>query len=558
MNSDFHPDLEQSRKEGFEVALGERVTDGLLLRVSGHEQSVAALCNAVQLTRYSEVELCGENGAPSLFVSTRSLLDNPQLFVGYHVNGTPLLLGLKRACEGHISMVGQSRSGKTTEASSLAYQACALGLPVCVIGCKDLDPMLLGPLKAACDAPTRLDKEGNPVTAPFRYVTMRSNTPTGGFNYFDQDKYELPNWLLTAELLKNLGQDGSQNDPVRRYYIGAAQTLFQSTAWGKSAREFMQNIKKKKIDEETKRSTAGAVHDVSQLAEIEHLNLPRGHWANIDLGWVIDRNGCVYFDTCYMEIGALAVLIAGLVAGAFVSSKRKKKPKRRDKAVLVIDEAQMFPISYLRQLVEQCASSGIILIIIFHNLSQLGEHWESIAMTQVKFIFSAVPRSLTDEHLQALFGTRKEYVLSLTDGIGSSTGTSISPSGISESTGESRNSGVSFQEKESFAWNPNDTLSLNYNKEQFVVIATPGAEISYWGPTAILAKRGGAHMSFADIDRAAEAALADVNNTMLPGKQQLQLPAAPEFSPELTARRVRWAAILNAAASKIRKEFTGA
>jgi hypothetical protein len=218
----------------------------------------------------------------------------------------------------------------------------------------------------------------------------------------------------------------------------------------------------------------------------------------------------------------------------------------------------MFPISYLRQLVEQCASSGIILIIIFHNLSQLGEHWESIAMTQVKFIFSAVPRSLTEEHLQGLFGTQKELVLSFTGGTGTSTGTSVSPSGISESAGESENSGISFQEKESFAWNPNDTLGLNYDKDQYVVIATPGAEVSYWGPRAIPAKRGGAHMSFNDIDRAAEDALADVRTTMLPGRQPCQLPPPPKLSPELTAKRARWAAILEATASKIRKEFAGA
>jgi hypothetical protein len=86
-----------------------------------------------------------------------------------------------------------------------------------------------------------------------------------------------------------------------------------------------------------------------------------------------------------------------------------------------IDEAQLFPQSLLKQMIEQAASNGVILIIVQHTLSQFGEEeWETMSMMQCRLIFGAVPGSSTDRHLQHLFGTKRDFLFSFNRGNGTS------------------------------------------------------------------------------------------------------------------------------------------
>jgi len=201
-------------------------------------------------------------------------------------------------------------------------------------------------------------------------------------------------------------------------------------------------------------------------------------------------------------------------------------PRRDALVFLFIDEAQQFPRPFLKQLVEQCASSGIRLVMTFHTLGQMQDDWETLSMTQTRIIYGAPVGGRTEEHLQRLFGMHKEYPLNFGENIGSSYQTSVSHTSsssgssvsVSESVGDSRSFSIGFSERDAFAWNLNDTLALNYDRDRFVIQVSPGAELAHYGDKAIVCQRGGSHIG---ADSAG----------VLTGQSLLQVYAKPARNP---------------------------
>jgi hypothetical protein len=367
--------------------------------------------------------------------------------------------------------------------------------------------------------------------------------------------------MRTGDLLHALLPGKTESDPVLRYYTMCAQDLFQKTPWGKSPREFDANLRALKLTRDTLYSTGGERHGISQLAAIEQLNLPKSHPASIDLCWIIANGGAVYFDACFQAIGPIATAVAGLFASAVISAKRRVNPSRSFIIFLIIDEAQQFPREFLKQIIEQCASSGIRVVACCHNLSQLGDDWESISMTQCRFIFGAVAGSKTEEHLKASFGTKKEYPFSFSEGAATSHSSSVTsgPGGVSvsDSVAQNQQFGFGFSEREVFAWSPMDTLHLNHDREFFVLGQSPAAELSNWGPKPIVCQQGGAHISFDEVNRLTLEALADTRNAIVPGARVPELAVPPALPPALKEKRALWLDILESTASRIRKEIVG-
>src|SRR5690242_2354116 len=81
--------------QGPNISVGQPLTSGPTLCVRGHAEASRAVSDRSILARYSQVEFVSPNGGPSTFVGAEGLLNNPQIFVGYHESGFPLLLGVK-------------------------------------------------------------------------------------------------------------------------------------------------------------------------------------------------------------------------------------------------------------------------------------------------------------------------------------------------------------------------------------------------------------------------------------------------------------------------------
>ena len=261
-----------------------------------------------------------------------------------------------------------------------------------------------------------------------------------------------------------------------------------------------------------------------------------------------------------MDVGGVATAASALVAQAAIFAKRRSSHLNDKLLFLVIDEAQQVPRSFLTQSVEQCAGSGIRLILAYHNLEQMGDQAETMAMTQCKIITGATPGSKTDKFLQSLFGTKKAFSLTINQSDSSSASESSTqttgPSGNSVSLGQSlgkgQQSGFGLSEKECFVWEANDTLELNNNREMYVLQVSPGAEFSHYGNRPILCLRGGAHMTFDEINKVAEDTLKNTPDTFLPGALKLSEPKRLELPAGLAEKRSLWLAVLNRAAAQIR------
>jgi len=562
MHRDFHLDLDRIRAEGLCLNVGKRLTRGRLLRLKGHNQIAKGLSDLASLAQFTEVEIVGINGAPSLFILVESLLLFPQVILGFHVSGCPLLLGVLKAMIGHILILGLTQSGKSTTLASLVFQLVRLGYFVGGVSLKDTDPVLVGSMKAAADSPTRLDKDGNRYAIPFRFFSLKAGEFTEGVNTLAQPVHDQPVWMRVAELLVALGLGGSDKDAARAYFIASAQALLQDVReWGGSFRELQQTIAAMKLDRDTLYSTAGLRHAIAQQAAIEQANLPEDHPTNIPLGELIQQQGAFYGSACYQDAGAVASATAGLIVKAIIAAKRKVCPDRNRKIIVFIDEAQLFPQALLKQMIEQAASNGVILIIVQHNLDQFGEEWESLSMMQVRFIFSAVAGSATDRHLQHLFGTKRDFLFSFNRGSGTSTSQTFTESegplgdsvSLAKGQAENRQEGFSLTERETETWGPNDTLALNYDRDRFVLQVSPGAEFAFFGDKAILCQRGGSHLGFDEINRVTREVLANTENKILPGAAKPKLLSAPELSPALQAKRNAWLAALGNTASQIRE-----
>ncbi len=562
MHRDFHLDVERIRVNGFRIGVGKRLSRGRILHLKGHEQIADGLSDLPTLAQYTEVEIAGINGAPSLFILTSCLLLFPQVFLGFHLSGCPTLLGVTKAMAGHVLILGPTQSGKSTTLASVVFQLSRLGYFVAGVSLKDTDAVLVGSMKAGADSLTRLDKEGNRHPVPLRFFSLKAGEFTEGCNLIVQRRHEQPVWMQVAEMLLALGLGGMDKDAARNYFSVSAQALLQDVQeWGGSFRELRQKIDTLKLDRDTLYSTAGLRHAIAQQAAIEQANLPDGHPFNINFGDLIQQRGVFYGSACYQDAGGVASATAALLIKAIIAAKREVCPDRTRRIFVFIDEAQLFPQALLKQIIEQAASNGVTLIIVQHNLDQFGEEWESLSMTQVRILFGAVAGASTDLHLQRLFGTKRDYLFGFNRCGGTSTtqtftesegptGTSVS---LANGSATSRQAGCSLTERETPVWGPNETLALNYDRDRFVIQVSPGAEFSFFGDKAILCQRGGIHLNFDEINRLTGRVLADTTNKFLPGAAKPKLLNAPKLSPELQAKRSAWLAAFEKTAARVRE-----
>src|SRR5262245_21064967 len=124
-------DIQRIQSEGLLcVSIGKRMITGKLLRLSGYKQIVDGITDLATLEKYSEVEIAGLNGAPPTYILARSLAEYPQICLGYQKNsGFAIFVGVQRALEGLMTIVGLPRSGKSTMLASILYQVLRLGYP---------------------------------------------------------------------------------------------------------------------------------------------------------------------------------------------------------------------------------------------------------------------------------------------------------------------------------------------------------------------------------------------------------------------------------------------
>lgn len=204
--SKFLPDLKRMGIQGLNISVGRPLTSGPTWRVCGHSEASHAVSDRPKLSTYSQIEFVAPNGGKSTFIGTDGLLNHPQIFVGYHESGFPLLLGVNRALEGHLTIIGPTRSGKSTTIGSMSFQASCLGYPTFVVGLKSIDPVLLASLKAGCESKTRLNAAGELVSAPFDYFSLQPGIRTKSFNYHAQKKTNcFRNGLMPVRSSKPLG-----------------------------------------------------------------------------------------------------------------------------------------------------------------------------------------------------------------------------------------------------------------------------------------------------------------------------------------------------------------
>jgi hypothetical protein len=380
-----------------------------------------------------------------------------------------------------------------------------------------------------------------------------------GFNYLAELDPTLAKWLSTANTLMGLGF--TQDDPVRQFFGASAFDRFEKTPWGTSWVEFKANLAKAKVDRDTRYSTAGACHMVSQQAAIEQANLPGGDPANIDIAKMINERGAVYCDFTYQEVGQVATANAALFVQSVILAKRRINPSKDQVILIVIDEAERYPLDALAQMCEQARSSGITLLLIYHGIEQMEDKWTSIAMTQVMFILGAVPGTKSEKFLQALFGTKIEYVFNFSAGSVTrveSTSETISPTGSSITAGSSisQNEGTcGFTARETFVWTPNDTLDLNNSRDRFVLRISPGAGFSQYGPRPIICQVANRARNFEEINRLADDILKNTPNTILPGESKPKQISAPALTTELSTKRHQFLDTLNRAAARIRESI---
>lgn len=124
------PNENVNKTNDINMVVGAAQTSGRRLRVTGHREAARAVSDLLTLPNYSEVEFVHPFGGPSTFITTEELLSNPQVFTGYReANGSPLLYSLKHTMDGHCTIIGPTRTGKSHIHSVLAYQLSRLGHP---------------------------------------------------------------------------------------------------------------------------------------------------------------------------------------------------------------------------------------------------------------------------------------------------------------------------------------------------------------------------------------------------------------------------------------------
>ncbi len=567
MKNYFCWDLDKVRAQGIQIALGMPLTKGRILRLKGIKQTSRGMSNLPKLAKYSEVEIVGIKGAPSTFITTDSLISKPQVIVGYHdTYGFPILVGAVEALKSHAAMIGMTQGGKSSLLALMIFQLSRLGFPVFLISMKALDEVLVASLKAACDSLTRCDGNDQLTTAPFMIYTLEPGKKTRGINVMPAIRSTvLSESALRSILFRGLSEGGAERDPRQRFFDTFASAMFQRIPeLGDSLQELGRKFDALDQTQEEKRFSAGFQSEVKQIASIEQANLPESHPSNIDILSVFRKGGAVIFDACFQDTGLLGTANAALVLLMIVQMKRKHMPGRDVILYLPIDESQKFNQELLKQLIEQLAGFGIRLILCYHNLEQLGENQETIGMTQVKFIFNAVPGGETDKYLQSLHGTKTAFLFNYGNSEGANTSESVTETsgptgcsiGISTGSGRSQQSNCGFSETEKLAWPPNATLRLNSDPNLFVLSINPGAEFACYGTLPILCNRGGFHLTWQEVKELNEAALNSDPEAFIPGAPAIKQLPAPELTPALAERRARWSAILRACAENIHKKLS--
>lgn len=545
----------------FRMGINSRLTSGSLLRLSSPHEIADGLSDLPKLLEngYSEIEITGFRGGPTIYIPVKTVLDFPQVFVGYAEDGSPILLGVTDVFKGHCTVLGQTGSGKTTFVALILYQLIRLGFCCLVLGNKIFDPTLYGPTRSACAALTRRDDHGQPVAAPFRFATLAPGYKTSGLNYIEQvDRGDATRLMKASRLLDAFSLGATPDDPNRQFFWGQALRLFQSTPWGNTFQEFDTTIEGMRLDRDTTYATSGARDLVHNAGANPMLNLTRDNPATIDFEWLIPRGGAVYIEAAGLEVGQIGASASALGLQAFCSAKSKVDPLNQQIAFVVIDEAQTFPRVLLRNAINQCRALGIRVIFMAHSAQQFGDDYEILAQTQISVFFSALPGSSSERYLQASFGTRTDYDLTFNqnEGEGEGESTSINSDGVTtESTQRNSQNGRTFgitQRRDVPNWTSDDTKELNDNplagtirvspRQEFVVLDPGGNRLTCVGPP----------MPFSQINRMALSVTEDSPYTFLPGSDQektkaKQIADAPEREPLLkklqqAAERIRNAA----------------
>lgn len=567
MNNYYCLNLKKIREHGIEISMGRRQRTGPLLKLSGLRDISRGLSNLILLAMFVEIEIVGILGALSTFITTESLLKYPQVIVGFSaVYGFPILIGATEALKYHAALIGMTQGGKSTLLSLIIFQLSRLGFPVILFSMKSLDASLLASLWDACNAKTRVGDDGEPTTAPFQIYTLEPGMRTRGLNVMPTIRSNVHSESAFRSILhRGLTEGGSERDPRRRFFSTFEFAMLRKIPeLGNSLLELENRFSEMDQTQEEKRFGASLLSEVSQLASIEQANLPEDHPANIEMLSVLKRGGVIYVDACFQDAGASGTANAALVLLTIVQLKRRHMPSRDFIIYVPIDESQKFNQEILKQQIEQMAGYGIRFILCYHNLEQLGENQETLGMTQVKFIFNAVPGGDTDRYIQNLHGTKTDYLFNhgLSEGTGSNTSYSVSsgPSGttFTHGTGTNRSQQTScgFSETEKLVWPPNSTLHLNGDPNLFLLSVNPGSECACFGNTPILCNRGGFHLTWEEVKEMSDAALNSDPHAFIPGAPRARQVAAPALSSDLEEKRMRWSSILSNNADKIRAKLS--
>jgi hypothetical protein len=562
MHQDCHNDEKRINESGIRARFGRRLGRGSVLRLEGVAQIVRGITHRLVLaTQFPEVELVGSNGAESLFIASESLLEHPHIFLAYDSVGRPVLVPRHDLS---IAMFGAPGSGKSTEMGIIASQPAMLGDATLIISMKTDDPTLIAPAKHGADALTKVDAQGRLVSSPFYYISFQPGQPTMAHNFvaaLRQSNRQL--WMNIEEGMLASGVDEQRMTGAEMYFAASFRKQLRELGdLGGSPRELTDRLAERvKNDRNADYATAGWRYKWEMLREIEQLNLPAGHPANLNNEEIHRQGGVIFFAACYPEAVGAASLGAALLVKDFCDAKRRADPERKKHAWIFIDEIQYFSQAYLNFLLTQVRGEKIHLVVAQQNLEQSGDYVETVLQPSVKMIFSAQPGERTDKFLQA-HGTKREFFFSFNRGTNSGTsksfGESVSALGttLSSTDGQTRGNqaGYGLSEHETLDWGPNDTLELNSDPNALVVIATPNAGCFQYGPKPLRCRRQGMLFpSFAEVDRIYREVISDTTNKILPGKKPPKSLSAPKLSPELQAKRSAWLTAFEKTAARIRE-----
>lgn len=108
MRIERKPKFERMRRDGFAVSLDKPLDAGRILHVVGIKQAADALTDLAALSKYSQIAIHAKCSPHTLYIGVAQLIESPQVTVGFHHTGLPLVLELQ-ALQGHITILGPTR-----------------------------------------------------------------------------------------------------------------------------------------------------------------------------------------------------------------------------------------------------------------------------------------------------------------------------------------------------------------------------------------------------------------------------------------------------------------